>query len=225
MRLTPAYRSDVHPDSISMHTKHKRRKLPSPLPFVCISDALVPDILSLLFDEADSVCRYSLFTPHKSQSLSGCSLDGNGIFLYPYYLRQHFLHSGNVRIQLRVLSTHRSVDVPHAISFSCYQLNGTGQQDAAIDIFVIIACVGKVEADVAHAGSSEQRVADSVYQNIRIAVPQQSLLEGNIYTTYTKAPAFNQTMHVISETYTKRHSSLFICARTFPLCHPYQTIA
>ena len=87
-----------------------------------------------------------------------------------------------MRIKLGMLGTDRSIDVTDLVTFRSDKLNDLLEDDLTVHIERVGRRVGEVITDVAHVGSAQQRIADSMDKHIGIAVAQEPHRVQNLNT-------------------------------------------
>ena len=66
--------------------------------------------------------------------------------------------------------------------------------------------IGEVIANVAHVGSSEECVADGMYQHVGIAVAKESQRMFYLDAAHPEVAAFHQLVDIVSHSYAYIHS-------------------
>ena len=107
--------------------------------------------------------------------------------------------------QLRSFRTHGSIYVAYYISLRSYQRHRLPQQDFTIDVLELTGCIRKVVTDITHIGSTQQGIANGMYQYICIRMPQQAFLMFQTDATQPEFTAFHQAMNIKSKTNTNLH--------------------
>lgn len=125
---------------------------------------------SVLLNESYGVGGHSFFAPNEAHPFGSGGFDRDVVFTDTNDGSHACLHGGDVRIDLGLLRTNSSIDVPHAVAFSGDELDGFLQQYFTVYIKRFNRGVGKVITNVAHVGRSKQGVADSVDEHVGIAM-------------------------------------------------------
>ena len=103
-------------------------------------------------------------------------------------------HSGRLR-------DDGGIEIDDAITGIAEQTGNLAQQGPAVGTLVARIGVGKVAADVAQRGGTEQGVAKSVQQHIGIRVPVQTFFECNRHSADDQRPACDQRVYIESLSY------------------------
>ena len=72
----------------------------------------------------------------------------------------------------QIMGKNKNIAYPPA--FFRNQIDGTGQQNLAVNILALACRLGEMITDIAHIGSAQQRIANGMNQDIGIRMPQQS---------------------------------------------------
>jgi hypothetical protein len=141
---------------------------------------------SRLFNEAHTRSADTLFPALETETFRGGGLDAHGILINTHDTRKSALHLGDMGIEFGTLGTHRDINIVHAITLRGDKRNGLGKKYLAVDTLILPRCVRKMITDVAHIGSTEKGITDSMYQHIGIGMTQKTLLMGDKYATEPK---------------------------------------
>ena len=101
-------------------------------------------------------------------------------------------------IELGCFGTDGSIDVAYGISGLADELDGLGEQSLAVNALILRVAVGKMVADIAQVGGTEQGVADSMYEYVGITVAQQSDGAGDEDAAEPELAAFYETVDVVA---------------------------
>src|ERR1700730_15960986 len=97
-----------------------------------------------------------------------------------------------MRSQLWAFSQDRCVDVRNAVAALGYQLDCVREEFQARNAGPSRIAIGKVCADVSKRCSPQQRITDRVSQHVRIRMPKQALLKGNLHSAQYELPPLAQ---------------------------------
>jgi len=125
-------------------------------------------------NESGGIGDDAFFASGKSHTLVGGGFDGDVVGRDVKEGRHALLHRLYVWVDFGLLGHKGAVDVAHAPSFVLKEGEGTGEEDFAVDVFVLGTGVGKVEPDVAEVGGPEEGIAYGVDEDIGIAVAEKS---------------------------------------------------
>ena len=150
---------------------------------------------------------------NESEAFCSSGFDGDIVFVRTNNLREAFLHSRDMRVDLRGFSTYCTVAVAKLISVAAHQLHSLSEQNLRVYALELITLNRReMEADVAHVGSSQNRIAQGVNQHVCIAMPfQTKALLPAFRKQYAPEPqvALGGTcMYVVSESYS--HPDYFL---------------
>ncbi len=143
----------------------------------------------------------SFFASYKAHFFGGGGFDGDIAGGDVEDAGDGFLHVGNMGFDLRRFEAEGSVYINNGISLAGNEVFGPFQQDFAVDVFELGGSVGKMIADIAQAGSSQQRIADGMEQYIGIAVAQRTFVVGDFNPANHQISSFNQLMKINAVTY------------------------
>ena len=104
---------------------------------------------------------------------------------------------------------HGCINVANAVAFIGQQLHHIFQQNFTVDAFEIGRGIGKVQADVAQIGRTQQCIANGVDQHIRIGVPISAFFSRNLDTAQPEWMALAEGMDVIAEANPYVHSTRY----------------
>lgn len=125
-------------------------------------------------DENGGISRDALLTAREAELLGGGGLNGDVFLVSADDFGEASLHLGDIGIELGMLGTHRGIEIAKDVTFGGNQFDGLAEQNFAVDIQRLVGCIGEMITDVAHVGSTEKGVANSMNQHIGIAVAQQT---------------------------------------------------
>ena len=112
--------------------------------------------------------------------------------------------------ELGAFENHDNIDMLDAKMLSGEQLLDVFQEQEAVSAFPLGFVVGKMGADVAEAGGSEQRVAQCMRDHIAIGMADGPFIEGHLDAADDKFAAFAEAVQVVANAATKDHA--FFCS-------------
>src|SRR5688572_24674258 len=142
--------------------------------------------------------RDPLFPADEAQLLRGLRLDVDGIGIDTEVGGQVGAHRRDMRGHARRLSDDGGVHVDDVQVALAEQLPYRIQELAAGDVLVARVGVRKVRTDVAQAGRTQERIAHRMYQHIRVGVPREPLLEGDLHAADNELAPGDESVRVKS---------------------------
>jgi hypothetical protein len=80
------------------------------------------------------------------------------------------------------------------------------QEEQAVRALPSRIRVGKVRANVAQPGSAEQRVTESVRQNVAVGVSDRSFVKWEFHPANDQLPAFRETVQIVANAAAHAHA-------------------
>ena len=152
------------------------------------------------FDERNGVSGHALFATDETHTLAGGGFERNGIKIDMEQRGKDGFHRVDVGIDFGALGTNRAIDVAYAVAVRFEQIDRAAEEHFAVSAFIFGGGVGKVIADVAEIGCTEEGVADGVNEHIGVAVAEESEGVVDVYTADPQLAAGGEGVNIISET-------------------------
>ncbi len=87
------------------------------------------------------------------------------------------------------------------------------EQHHGIGVFPLRIAVGKVSAEIAQRGRSEQRVGDRMRQDVGVGVSERTAFERNLDAAENQTPSFDQPVRVEPVPETRHARALALSSR------------
>ena len=142
-----------------------------------------------------------VFAAGESELLCCRGFDAYLVFVASHDFRQAGFHGRYVRVEFRMLSTDGGVDVSDLVTFCGNEVDDAFEDDLAVHVECLLGVVGEVVTNIAHVGGAEECVADSVDEDVGIAVTEQSHGVRNLYTSQNQFTAFHEFVDVVAHSY------------------------
>lgn len=176
---------------------------------------MVKPVLLAIRDQSHGVGRYTLAGAGKSHTLGSCGLYRHVAHGQTHRLGEGTLHFGDVGTYFGFLQHHGAVDIRYIPLIFCKLGNYLLKQHDAVNPFVRWIGIGKMEADIAKVGSSQQSVAHRMDQDIGIAMTFSTFVKRDIDTANSKTFSFNEFMHIVTKTNFYLHGFQFSFQQTY----------
>ena len=150
------------------------------------------------FDERDGVRAHALPFAFKAHAFGGGGFDGYAIDLKAAGAGDIYAHLRDVRGKLGALADDGRIDIERRKAVFTQQGNGFFQKQQGRNAFVLRVLVREMLADIAHGGSAQQRVGNSMEEHVGVAVAEQTFFIRDIHAAEDEFAAFNKPVRIIA---------------------------
>lgn len=160
----------------------------------------------LLADENGGVGRDSFHTSGETKPFGCGGFDADSVWFYVHKGSEYSLHSRNVRIDFGAFCTNGAIDVADVVAARGDEIGSASEKDLTVDASELFTGVWEVVADVAHISGAEHSVANSVDEDIGIAMAEKSVSMFYLDAAEPKIAPFDEFMDVVAHSYTNVHN-------------------
>jgi len=136
--------------------------------------------------------------PNEAQTLCGCGLNTHPVNRNSETFCGAFPNGIDVRPQLGLLKTHRSVNINHTPAIRANLGHGLPKKNFAIDPVVYRVSVGKMRANVSHGPRPKERITNHMKEDVGITVSNSTHFRGNANSPEPKLFSFRQLVDIVT---------------------------